>query len=361
MKLIVPIVRRPSRPVWLRTLRAGVAPSTFLASLGVAILAAGCAVTNPQSTGSSGGVQLTKLDDRVRVEINGRLFTEYFFKGAAKPYCHPVIGPGGAGMTRDWPMKETPGEEHDHPHHRGFWFGHGDVNGVDVWTDKGEKTGKVVHKEFSEVKSGRNSGVIVSRNDWVDSTGKLLCTDETMMRFYNSRAGSARWFDFKITLHASNGDVHLGDTKEGTLAIRIAETMRLVKPAPKGQKPIPGDGHIFNSEGVRDGEAWGKHAAWVDYYGPVNGKTVGIAVFDHPSNLRHPTTWHARDYGLLAANPFGAHDFEGKPRGTGDYTIPSGKSLTLRYRILLHEGDEKHGRVAERFKEFVQSPATVAE
>ena len=202
--------------------------------------------------------------------------------------------------------------------------------------------------------------MIVSRNDWTDAVGKLLCTDETRMRFYNSGAAPAHWFDFEITLHASNGDVHLGDTKEGTLAIRIAETMRLVKSTPKGQKPIPGDGHIFNSDGVRDGEAWGKHAAWVDYYGPVNGRTVGIAVFDHPSNLRHPTTWHARDYGLLAANPFGAHDFEGKPKGTGDYTIPAGKSLTLRYRILLHEGDEKQGRVAERFKEFVQSAAAVA-
>src|SRR5262245_55494089 len=73
---------------------------------------------------TNSGVQLTKLDDRVRVEINGQLFTEYVFKGAAKPYCYPIIGPTGVGMTRDWPLKETPDEEHDHPHHTGLWFGH---------------------------------------------------------------------------------------------------------------------------------------------------------------------------------------------------------------------------------------------
>ncbi len=327
--------------------------SISVRSLGLlfAIVGSGCVTT---AADSKSGVQLTKLDDRVRVEIGGQLFTEYVFKGAAKPYCHPIIGPAGAGMTRDWPMKETPGEEHDHPHHRGFWFGHGEVNGVDVWTDKGEKTGRVVHKGFSEIKPGKNLGVIVSQNDWVDATGKVLCTDETTLRFFNSSESAARWFDFEITLHASSGDVLLGDTKEGTLAFRIAETMRLVKQTPKGQKPIPGDGHIVNSDGVRDGDAWGKHAAWVDYFGPVNGKVVGVAIFDHPSNLRHPTTWHARDYGLLAANPFGAHDFEKKPKGAGNHTIPAGQSLTLRYRILLHEGDEKQGDVARRFKEYVQ-------
>ena len=333
----------------------------MLPSLGLVLLAAGCASADSQSSSASNGVQLTKLENRVRVEINGQLFTEYFFKGWVKPYCYPVIGPGGAGMTRDWPMKETPGEEHDHPHHRGLWFGHGKVNGVDVWTDKGENAGRVVHRNFGEISSGQNTGVIVSRNDWVDAAGKLLCTDETTIRFYNPGDVSARWLDFEITLRASNGDVLLGDTKEGVMSIRIAESMRLTRQTPKGQKPVRGDGRIVLSTGLRDGEAWGKRAEWCDYSGPVNGKTVGIAIFDHPQNPRHPTWWMVRDYGLFAANAFGQHEYEktADPKA-GDLEIPAGGSVTFRYRFLFHEGDEQQGRVAERFKEFTQSEAKAA-
>ena len=324
-----------------------------------ALASAGCKGVPADTSTTAHGVQLTKLDDRVRIEINGKLFTEYHFKDAAKPYCYPIIGPTGAGMTRDWPMKDTPGEQHDHPHHRGFWFGHGEVNGNDLWTDASVKTGKIVHNNFIEIKSGEKSGDIITRNTWVDAAGKTLCTDEATLRFYNSSDAPERMFDFEIAIHASNGDVLLGDTKEGMLAIRIAETMRLTKPTPKGQKPIPGDGHIVNSEGIRDGEAWGKRAAWVDYYGPVDGKIVGVAIFDHPSNLRHPTWWHARDYGLLAANPFGLHDFDKQPQGAGNYAIPAGKSLAFRYRIYLHEGDETQGKVAAHYEEFAH-PASQA-
>ena len=327
--------------------------NAFPAIVGLCLLHLNATTCPAQPMKTNSGVQLTQLDDRVRVDINGHLFTEYHFKDAAKPYCYPIIGPTGAGMTRNWPMRNTPGEQHDHPHHRGLWFGHGSVNGVDVWTDKDPKTGRIIHNEFTEIKSGERSGDIKTRNTWVDANDKTLCTDEETLRFYNPGDDPERMFDFEITLHASNGDLKLGDTKEGMLAIRIAETMRLIKPTPRGQKPISGDGHIVNSEGVRDGEAWGKRASWVDYYGPVDGKIVGIAIFDHPTNFRHPTWWHARDYGLLAANPFGLHDFAGQPEGAGDYTLSSGQSLTFRYRIYFHEGDENQGHVARRYAEYV--------
>ena len=111
--------------------------------------------------------------------------------------------------------------------------------------------------------------------------------------------------DFEITLKASNGELTFGDTKEGTMAVRLAETMRL-----KGKA---GQGHIVNSAGVRDGQTWGKRAEWCDYYGPVEGRTVGIAIFDHPKNPRHPTWWHVRDYGLFAANPLASTTSRASP------------------------------------------------
>jgi len=292
------------------------------------------------------GVQITKLEDRLRVEINGKLFTEYYFKDVPRPYCYPLIGPGDVAMTRNWPMKDTPGEEHDHPHHRSLWFAHGSMNGHDFWSEA-KSFGKEVHDDFLEVKSGKDAGVIKERNKWVAADGTVVCTDERTLRFYNPGSVNERVLDFEITLFASNGDLTLGDTKEGTMAVRLAETMRL-----KGKV---GKGHIVNSNGVRDGQTWSKKANWVDYYGPVDDKIVGIAMFDHPQNPRHPTWWHVRDYGLFAANPFGQHDFEpGTEKGAGNLTVPAGKSITFRYRFYLHEGDDQQAKVAERYEQYVK-------
>jgi hypothetical protein len=128
------------------------------------------------------------------------------------------------------------------------------------------------------------------------------------------------------------------------MAVRLTPTMRL-----KGKV---GKGHIVNSEGQTEDGTWGKRAAWCDYYGPVDGQTVGVAIFDHPDNPRHPTWWHVRNYGLFAANPFGQHNFERKPEGVGNLVIPAGESVTFKYRFYFHKGDEKEGKVAEHYRKY---------
>ena len=114
------------------------------------------------------------------------------------------------------------------------------------------------------------------------------------------------------------------------------------------------NGQAVNSEGVRGKAVWGKRAAWIDYWGEVAGKTVGIALFNHRGNPRHPTWWHARPYGLFTANPFGVADFEGKPRGTGDMRIPSGESVTFRYRFLFHRGDPQAAKIATQYERYLK-------
>lgn len=295
------------------------------------------------------GVQLTQGADKVRVEINGELFTEYCFTGAPHVYFFPLLGPGGIRLNRNWPMTETPGEERDHPHHRSLWYSHGAVNGVDFWSES-PKAGKIVHDRFLEVNSGKDSGVLRSANRWIAPDGTVKLTDERTFRVY-ARPGRERLFDFEITLKATpDQEAVLGDTKEGSMAVRINEDLRLTR-----GKNKPGTGRIVLSTGVKDGQTWGKRAEWCDYYGPLDGKVVGIAIFDHPSNPKHPTWWHVRDYGLFAANPFGVHDFEKQPPGTGDLRIPAGQSVTFRYRFYLHEGDTEQARVAERYREFADS------
>jgi pectate lyase len=296
---------------------------------------------------SNDGIQITQLSNRLRIEINGQLFTEYFFKDAPRPYYYPLLGPGNLPMTRNWPMKDPPGEEHDHPHHRSLWFAHGDVNGVDFWTER-KGSGTIVHDGFTTVRSGKDLGLIVSRDKWLAADGTVVCWDKRTFRIYNPSSPDERVFDFEITLHSAKGQLEFGDTKEGTMAVRLAETMRLKGPV--------GHGHIVNGAGVRDGETWGKRAEWCDYYGPVDGKTVGIAIFDHPENPHHPTWWMVRDYGLFAANPFGQHDFEALPdKAAGKLVVPAGKSVTFRYRFYLHGGDQAEAKVAERYQDYIRS------
>lgn len=312
----------------------------------------------PLSAADSSGVKFTELPDRVRVEINGELFTEYRFQGAPHVYFHPLIGPGGARMTRSWPMEEVAGEERDHKHHRGLWFSHGAVNGVDFWAET-PKSGAIVHDKILEAKGGAESGVLRAGARWVAPGGEVMLRSETTFRVH-ARPASERLFDYEVTLTAGDKEVVLGDTKEGTMAVRVAESMRGLLPKKAGEKKgTPGPGQIVLSTGDRssgkgDEKAWGKRAAWCDYSGPVEGKTVGIAIFDHPSNPRHPTWWHVREYGLFAANPFGVHDFEKKPPGTGNLVMPPKGTLTFKYRFYIHAGDEKQAKVAERYAEYIR-------
>lgn len=134
------------------------------------------------------------------------------------------------------------------------------------------------------------------------------------------------------------------------MALRLTPELRL-----KGKVAA---GHIRNSEGVKDKKVWGKRAKWVDYYGPVQGKVVGVALFDHPSNHGHPCRWHARDYGLVAANPWGIHHFEGAPKGTGEMRLAKHKSITLRYRLYFHAGTTAAAGVAEQYQKFARLPTT---
>ena len=302
---------------------------------GLALLC--CAVTAL----AEGDVVVKEADGRVRVEIDGALFTEYHYRNVARPYLYPVIGPGGESMTRDWPMVKTTNEPQDHVHHKGLWFAHGDVNGIDFWSEQ-KAFGKTVHSKFLQLASGPKEGVIRSLNTWVAPTGTVVCTDERTLRFH-ADAGT-RMIDYEITLIASQGELKLGDTKEGTMAIRLPATMSV--------SGTNAQGHIVTSEGVRDGAAWGRRARWVDYSGPVNGKTVGVTLFDHPLNPRYPTWWHVRTYGLFAANPFGQHHFEKLPAGTGDLRVAAGQRVTFRYRFVFHAGDAKANPIAARFDAF---------
>lgn len=288
-------------------------------------------------------VSVRRDGDDAEVQVRGKLFTRYVTKGANKPYFYPIIGPTGAPITRHYPMREVEGETRDHIHHRSFWFTHGDVNGFDFWSE-GARAAKTVHAGYEALESGPVFGRLRAKVDWIAPNGEKVCEDIRELRVYATSRG--RLMDFDVTVKAGDRPVTFGDTKEGTLGIRVASSMDVTK----------GQGHILNSRGDKDTAAWGKRAEWCDYWGPVEGKVVGIAIMDHPKSFRHPTYWHVRDYGLFAANPFGLRDFTGDRSANGSYTISAHGAIAFRCRIYLHEGDCEQARVADVAYAFANPP-----
>jgi len=260
-----------------------------------------------------------RFDGGVRVRLDGRPFTEYLTKAGAKPIVWPIIGPHGQQMTMNGP--------HDHVHHKSLWFTHGDINGIDFWAET-PKAGKVIHRDFLKCEAVGPAAVISTVNDWIGPDGKKQCEDVRTLTFRGN--DEQRTIDFDIALKATNGPVVFGDTKEGTMGLRVPASIDA------NQKDIAKRGEIVNSGGQKNDDAWGKPAAWVDYHGKVDDELVGIAILNHPSSFRFPTYWHVRTYGLFAANPFGVHDFRGtKDAKEGAYTLPAGEAMTLRYRFLF--------------------------
>lgn len=276
------------------------------------------------------------------ITIAGEPFSVYRIDEGAKPFLFPLIGPTGAPYTRAYPMKKVAGEDNDHPHQRSFWFTHGKVNGVDFWSEM-EKHGDI--KETARVTSvaGPVLGRLRTTDDWLAPDGKKVCTDERVLTIYRTTRG--RVLDFEIEIKATEGPVVFGDTKEGMFGLRVASTMDVNKKL---------GGKITNAEGLTDDRAWGKASPWVDYCGPVEGKTVGIAILNHPVSFRYPTTWHVRTYGLFAANPFGWHDF-GMGR-SGEYTLSAGSTLRFAYRVILHDGDTVAANIPGAFESYADPP-----
>ncbi len=295
-------------------------------------------------------VTVQESDKGATITIDGQPFAEYLIKSGHQPVIWPIIGPEGQAMTRQYPLGDKlPTEAADHPHHRSLWFSHGVVNDKDFWLEPTNKQSdgadnQIEHLEFSELASG-DTGRIVTRNNWT-SNGEKVCQDRRTITFGANEHG--RWIDFCVELFAPFGPVEWGDTKEGAFALRVPGTMSVDSRL---------GGRILNSRGQTDTEAWGHEAEWVDYRGPVDGKTAGIVVFNLPDSFRHPTRWHVRTYGLFAANPFGQADFSPGGSQQGAVTIKEGDAVKLHYCVLFYDGSLTAEAISAMYEEFAKKPA----
>jgi len=304
-------------------------------------------------------VKITPEGDKVSVEIAGKPFTTFYMSGEAfnakvtKPYLWPLVAPSGTAITRAWPMEnaaEEKDEKKDHQHQRGLWFVHDNVNKLDFWNNEWsyyadlhrKNLGRVVLKKLDGVTSGKDKGTITATFEWTDMEGNNpLLTEKRVMTFYGDP--KVRMFDVDITLTALKEPVTFGDGKDGAFGIRLRPILQEDK----------GNAHITNADGlVGEKSLWGKPSNWCDYSGMVGSEKVGVAILDNPANPRHPVRWHARAYGLFAANPFGLSVFTGDKTQNGATTIEPGKSLRYRYRVIIHEGDVKDAGIAAQWTKY---------
>lgn len=305
------------------------------------------------NSGNAAEMGMSMDDDGVTITIDGEVFTRYVMSSGTKPILYPVIGPTGKPVTRDFPMKPAgPNEKEDHPHHRSIWFGYEGINGVNFWHEAPRPTqhdGRQVHKKYKKVELDGDTVVLVTENDYEDGNGDVVAKDERTYQFGTD--GDARWIDVTIKLWSPKGPLKIGDTKEGAFAVRVAGTMK--NTAEMG-------GKFISSNGDENGRAWGKPAAWVDYHGPVDDETVGIAIMAHPSSLQPEPRWHVREYGLFAANPIGASDYS-RGEAEGGLEREEGEPIVLRHRILIHKGDHVDADIAGAYAEYAKTEADHSE
>jgi Family of unknown function (DUF6807) len=294
--------------------------------------------------------------EKISVDIDGKPFTEFWIgPKTVKPYLAPLRAASGVMVTRGFPMvADIPGETHDHPHHTGLWFTHGDVNGYNFWANEesqegsGKGKGRVVLKQVERVSSGKKTGTIEAVFEWKIPTGETLLHESRKMTFYSDP--QLRIIDFDITL-SPDEKVTFGDTKEGMFAMRLAPALE--EDQPKGIAEPKRTGRMVNAQGkVGEKNVWGKRSEWVDYSGVIDGQPVGVAIFDNPGNPRYPTYWHARGYGLFATNIFGVHDFTNDKSRDGSLTIRPGQPLRFRFRVLIHPGDTNAAGIREAYARY---------
>ena len=280
----------------------------------------------------------------------------------AKPYFWPLLAPGDIPVTRDWPMEAAkPGGSTDHVHQKSVWFCHGEVipegmgKAVDFWTEAKAKDGKaqfgaIVCTAIGDAKALPGGGVeLVTKNEWRTPAGIKILDEERTLRVWDRDGG--RLISFECKLIASVCPITFGDTKEGSFGIRVHDELR---PESKvGTTVTTSGGKVIRSPAKDDLSVWGQPAEWIDYSGTVGGKACGVAVFEHKENTQR-RGWHARAYGLVAANPF-AREKSGFPSQKGKSELvkmAKGGTLTLRYAVYAHVGDAKSGKVAEAYEAF---------
>lgn len=293
-------------------------------------------------------------DNKIDILIGGKLFTSFLYPDSLeKPVLYPVYTSSGIAVTRGFPLNPQPGDPTDHPHHIGIWFNFENLNGLDFWNNsyaipasRKHLYGWIKTDRILQTSSGK-TGVLSYHANLTNQRNKTLAEETT--RFEFSGTAHQRIID-RITTITADTALLFTDAKDGLIAIRVAHALQM--PTDKDQKfsddkgnitivkggtdKIP-TGNYLSSEGKWGDDVWSSRARWVKMYGKMNNDSVSVVIIDHPKNPNYPTFWHARGYGLFAANPLGEKIFTNS-KSVKNLQLKKGESVTFRFRIVVDEG-----------------------
>ncbi len=293
---------------------------------------------------------------KIDVLIGNQPFTSFLFPDTLeKPVLYPIRAGNGTVVTRGFPFNPQPGDPTDHPHHIGLWLNFENVNGLDFWNNsyaipaaKKHLYGWIRTDRIVETSNG-NTGVLSYHANWTNQAKEVLLEENTRIEF--SGTGHQRIID-RITTLTAKTEVLFKDAKDGLLGFRAAHALEI--PAKKDQKFTDDKGNVtvvktnedkiasgnyITSEGAAGDAAWSTRARWCKMYGKMGNDSISVSIIDHPSNPNYPTYWHARGYGLFAANPLGENIFT-NGKITKNLGLKKGESVTFRYRVVIDDGNK---------------------
>ncbi len=291
-------------------------------------------------------------DRAVEITTDGEPLATYVFRDdkITRPYfAHVRLA--GQQLTRNHPPVDGTDATDHATMHPGIWLSFGDISGHDYWRLKA----RTQHVEFVQKPHAEGGELAFAvRNRYLSTDGnQTICEEVARFRFaaLAEPPGSFLLF-WDSTFSSDQGDFYFGDQEEMGLGVRVATPLAVNTKA---------GGRILNSHGQRDErELWGKAAAWCDYGGLVDDSRLGIVLLPHPDNFR-PCWFHARNYGFVAANPFGRKAFRAGP--PSKVAVRKGESLRLRFGVLLYASpkEQRENDWAKVLEAYVQRAATPQE
>jgi hypothetical protein len=320
--------------------------------LGILALTNSCTEKVPEIS-----FRVNETEKNVEVLIGERMFTAYIYPPSIKkPVLWPVVTVGGNVVTRGFPLDPRAGERVDHPHHVGIWMNYGNVNGYDFWNNSDAIPvenrggyGTIYQQSIEKAEGGKGRGTLVVTANWTAPTDTVLLTEKTTMVFSASK--NVRVIDRKTELTACVDTVKFTDNKEGLFAIRVARQLEIPSDKPAEMTDAHGvitkveqmdntgiTGNYHSSEGVDGEKVWGSRARWMKLSGTINNEKISVVMIDHPDNMDYPTFWHARGYGLFAANPLGKAVFTNGAENL-NYMLLKGQTAVFRYRLVIASDD----------------------
>lgn len=304
------------------------------------------------------GFSIRENPSRKKIEVlyDGSLLTAYcYFDSTEKPVLFPIKTLSGNTITRGFPIAPRAGERTDHPHHVGLWFNYESVNGLDFWNnssaipqERKHLYGSIRHQKILSSKAKGDRAELQTLSHWIDPAGNVLLEETT--RFVFTKQDHNFIIDRYCVLKGVADEVLFKDVKDGMLGLRVARSLEM--PSKQEDKFVDAQGNItavkkmdnsdvtgvyVNREGVKGDDVWGKRSRWACLNGTKDGEQISIAMIDHPANPGYPTYWHARGYGLFAANPLGQKVFsEGKEEL--NFKLRKQQTADFKYRVIIHSG-----------------------